>query len=225
MKVLLIALLLFAPGLQAQVHTGTLEASDPLLDGSRHYDSYPITVEMQQQVTVRMTSQEFDTYLIVRGPDGAEFINDDFESMSVSQVDFVAPAAGEWTVMASGFGTDALGSYELEITLGGVGQIETIAGRLDPSDPMALKGEYYDEHSIEVGDDGEFVLELEAYGFDGYLVAESPSGERWRNDDADRVSLSRIGPLSGMGTWTVYVTTSFEEQVGAYDLRIIRFPQ
>jgi hypothetical protein len=181
-------------------------------------------VGLQQQVTVRMTSAEFDTYLIVRGPDGTEFVNDDFESMSVSQVDFVAPVAGEWTVMASGFDSDALGAYELEITFGGVGEVETISGRLDPSDSVALKGEYYDTYTIEISGDGDFVLELQSYGFDGYLVAESPSGERWRNDDAEDISLSRIGPLSGAGTWTVYVTTSFEEQVGAYDLRVIRFP-
>lgn len=224
MRILLVASLLLAAGLPGQTFTGTLEATDPLLEGTRHYDAYPITVEQQQQVTVRMTSPAFDTYLVVRGPDGTEFVNDDFESMSVSQVDFIAPVAGEWTVMASGFGSDALGAYELEVTLGGIGQIETISGRLDPNDSVALKGEYYDTHVIPIEGDGAFVVELESYGFDGYLVAVSPSGASTRNDDAGDMSLSRVGPLSGAGMWTIHVTTSYEGQVGAYDLRIIRFP-
>lgn len=223
MKVFLIAALLLGAA-APQMFTGTLEATDPLLEGARHYDAYPIAVEQQQQVTVRMTSSEFDTYLVVRGPDGSEFVNDDFESTSVSQVDFIAPVAGEWTVMAAGFGTEALGNYQLEVTLGGIGQIETISGRLDPNDSVALKGEYYDTHVIQIDGDGSFVVELEAYGFDGYLVAVSPSGESWRNDDAGDISMSRVGPLNGAGTWTIHVTTSYEGQVGAYDLKVIRFP-
>ena len=54
-------------------------------------------------------------------------------------------------------------------------------------------------------------------------MARSPAGETWRNDDADSMEQSRIGPLSGVGEWTVYVTTSYPGGVGAYDLEVIRF--
>ena len=218
---LTVSMLAAAPG---QSFSGVLESSDPVWEDSRHYDAYTVEVEQNQQVTVSMESAEFDTYLIVRGPDGTTFTNDDFEGTNSSQVQFLALAGGKWTIMASAFGTEAGGSYSVEVTLGAVGEVEVIDGRLDPSDAQALKGEYYDAHVVEIGDERPFTVELISYGFDGYLVVQAAGGETWRNDDTDSMNVSRVGPLSGAGTWTVTVTTSSPEQMGAYDLRIIRFP-
>ena len=131
---------------------------------------------------------------------------------------------GEWAILASAFTMDLGGAYTIEVTLGGIAEMETISGRLDPSDEEALKGEYYDTHTIEIADETPFTLELVAFGFDGYLVARSPDGQVWRNDDAGDASLSRIGSLSGAGTWTVTATTRFAGEVGAYDLHVIRVP-
>lgn len=217
-------LLVLPAGIPGQSFTGVLDATDPLWQDTRHFDAYPITLEEGQAATVRMTSEEFDTYLIVRSPGGQELTNDDYESMSVSQLEFIASEAGEWTVMASAFNRDQGGSYTLEVTLGGIAEIETLSGRLDPSDTEAIKGEFYDTHEIEITDDGPFTLELECFGFDGFLVARSPDGETWRNDDADDPSRSRIGPVSGAGTWTIIVTSAYAGGVGAYDLNIIRVP-
>lgn len=210
--------------LPAQQFSGVLEETDSVHEGTRRYDSYSITVEAMQQVTVRMTSEEFDTYLIVRSPGGTTYSNDDHDGTSVSQVDFVASEGGQWEILASAFTMDLGGAYTIDVTLGGIAEIDELSGRLDPTDTETPKGEYYDTHTIEVGDETPFTLELVAYGFDGYLVARSPQGEVWRNDDAGDTSLSRIGPLAGAGSWTVYVTTSFAAQVGAYDLKVIRLP-
>lgn len=208
----------------AQSFSGVLASSDPVWESSRHYDTYTIEVAQNQQVTVHMTSSEFDTYLIVRGPDGTTYTNDDYESQSVSHLEFLATAAGNWMVMASAYDMQGAGSYTVDVTLGAVGEVETMSGRLDPTDPEALKGEYYDTHTIEVSDDRSFTVELTSFGFDGYLVVRSADGETWRNDDAESTTVSRIGPLSGVGTWTVIVTTASSDQVGAYDLKVIRFP-
>jgi len=208
----------------AQTFSGVLDANDPLWEDSRPYDSYTVQVEQFQQVTVRMESPAFDTYLIVRGPNDETYSNDDFESQSVSQVEFVAPSGGTWTILASAYSTDMGGAYTVEVTLGAKGDVRTIEGRLTPNDEESLKGEYFDTHSVEIDGNSPFTVELTSYGFDGYLVVRAPDGRTWRNDDADSTELSRVGPLSGAGTWTVFVTSSSAEQVGAYDLRIIRFP-
>ena len=54
----------------------------------------------------------------------------------------------------------------------------------------------------------------------------APSGQQWRNDDAGSTSLSRVENIVGApGNWTVDVTTVGPGQVGAYDLRVIVFPE
>ena len=68
------------------------------------------------------TSADFDTYLIVRSPKGSEFANDDFEGQGVSQVEFLAPEAGTWTVWASAYGPDMGGFAGLAATRGHFGE-------------------------------------------------------------------------------------------------------
>lgn len=224
MRVMLALLGVLAAAMPLQSFSGVLDASDPVVDDSRHYDAYTVTMEKRQQVTIRMSSSEFDTYLIARSPAGVTMTNDDFESQGVSQLEFLAPEGGKWTIMASAYDMQGSGSYTVEVTLGAIGDVETISGRLDPSDPEALKGEYHDIHTINVDDERPFTLELTSFGFDGYLVARSPDGQTWRNDDADSTARARIGPLMGAGAWTVTVTSAMAGEVGAYDLDIIRFP-
>jgi hypothetical protein len=172
-----------------------------------------------------MTSAAFDTYLVLRSPAGMETFNDDFEGSSVSQLEFLASEAGTWTVWASSYGSDMGGAYSLEINLGGTGKLETLSGRLDPSDTVALKGEYYDTHTIDRATADPFIVELTSLGFDGYLVVTAPSGQTWRNDDAGSQTLSRIGPIQGTGAWRINVTSVAAEEVGAYDVRIMTFPR
>lgn len=224
MRIFLALVVMFAAAALPQSFSGVLEASDPIVDDARHYDVYTVAMEKRQQVTIRMTSSEFDTYLIVRSPGGVTFTNDDFESQSVSQLEFLAPEAGKWTIMASAYDMSGSGSYTVDVTLGAIGEVETISGRLDPSDAEAIKGEYYDTHTIEVTDVRPFSIELSTFGFDGYLVVRSPDGQTYRNDDAESTTRSRVGPLTGSGTWTVMVTSAMAGEVGAYDLDIIRFP-
>jgi hypothetical protein len=223
MRIPVILLFVLAAALPQQTFTGVVELTDPIWEDTRHYDAFPIELAQHQHVAVHMTSEEFDTYLMLRAPSGLVMSNDDFEGVG-SRLDFIAPEAGEWTIMASAYATEAVGAYTVDVELGGIGEVETIAGRLDPSDAEAIKGEYYDTHLIQIDGDGPFTIELTAYGFDSFLVVRSPAGQTWRNDDADDISRSVVGPLSGAGEWTVHVTTAGPGGVGAYDLNVIRFP-
>lgn len=219
-----LSLLLLTAPLQAQSFEGVLEEGDSVFDEMRRYDAYPVTLAERQVVTAVMRSEEFDTYLIVRSPSGIELYNDDFEGTNSSRLEFMAPEGGPWSFMAASYDLSGAGAYELEVTLGGVGKSETTQGRLDPSDQVAIKGEYFDTHTIKMDSDDPFYIELVSFGFDGYLSVTSPSDERWRNDDAEDQTRSRVGPVSGKGTWTIYVTSLSADEVGAYDLNIIRIP-
>lgn len=218
--------LLAAPAV-AQTYSGALEPGDTAREFGELYDAYPFEAQEGQQVTVRLEGEpNLDTYLIVRSPSGTEWTNDDFEGNNVSQVSFVAGEAGTWNVWASAYNSEQRGTYTVVITPGGIAEVTTVSGRLDPSDTQSIKGEYYDTHTIDAPESGTFSVELVSYGFDGFLHVASPSGQHFRNDDAGSTTLSRIENLQGApGAWTVDVTTIGEGAVGAYDLRVLVFPE
>lgn len=158
----------------------------------------------------------------LRSPSGQEIINDDFESQSVSQVDAIATETGAWTIWASSYGSGMEGTYTLEVTRGRELEIETIEGRLDYRDSVALKGEHFDTITRELPGGGSYIFELISLGFDGYLVVTSPTGEVWRNDDSGSTNVSRVGPVSGTaGTWTIQATSLMAGEQGAYDLNVV----
>ncbi|MFT5515425.1 MAG: hypothetical protein ACI80V_001550 [Rhodothermales bacterium] len=223
---ILLPLLLLALPVAAQSITGSLGAADPTRGSGELYDVHTFQLDGPQQVTVRMESANFDTFLIVRSPSGIESTNDDFESQSVSQLEIWATESGEWTVWASQYSSEGMGAYSLSIQRGASAEVSVIQGRLDYADQVALKGEYFDTHSWDVPPASSVIVELLSLGFDGYLVVTSPTGEITRNDDSDSgsTSLSRVGPLSGGGKWRVDVTSNSPAEMGAYDLRLITIP-
>ncbi len=223
---LLASLVLVMAGAAAQAQTfeGSLSSRDQTRpDGGQPYDTYTFEAQAGQLVTVRMESDGFDTFLIVESPSGEASQNDDHPSGG-SQLDLLVAEAGEWTIKASSYSSDTQGDYTVTVEKGAVGQVEKTEGRLDARDQSSIKGEYYDVHEIQVGSGSQAYVELRSLGFDGYLAIRSPSGQLWRNDDAGSMARSLLGPLDGAaGTWTVYVTSVGAEEVGAYDLNIIRY--
>ncbi|GAB5535705.1 MAG: hypothetical protein Rubg2KO_19540 [Rubricoccaceae bacterium] len=214
--------LLLSSAPSAQTLSGQLGDTDPTRDNGAHYEIHEINVEMHEQISISMQSDDFDTYLIVRGPDGGEWINDDFEGDRNAYVEMIAEDGGTYTIWASGFGAQDMGEYTVTVDRMGVVEMDVTEGRLDYKDDQTIKGEFVDMHSIELAAGGTYVIELVSLGFDGFLYLKSPSGEEWRNDDAGTTSLSRIGPVEGeSGTWTVGITTIQANGVGAYDLRVI----
>lgn len=229
MKFFLLLFVVFAPSTFAQTYSGSLEETDPIRENGVYYDEHSFQAAENQMVTVRMTGEGFDTYLYVYPPSDQEpYANDDYEGVSISQVEFIARETGMYRIHAAGYSAGLTGDYEIQITLGDIADVETIEGRLVPGDEQALKGEFFDEHTVQGLRNGQITFELISYGFDGFLVVRSPSSEMYRNDDAMDMShngpmTSRIGPLDqAQGQWTVYVTSLSANEMGAYDLRMIR---
>lgn len=222
---LLFALLLFAAAapLSAQTYTGTLGPSSLRRAEGLPYDAYEVALDRGQKVTIRLDSEMFDTYLVVSGPGSARFENDDYGSTSTSLVEFVAPEAGTYAVWASAYAA-AEGTYTLVVTPGGIATVETLQGRLDPTDATLPKGERADTFERTISSGTPFDIELVSYGFDGYLAVQAPSGTWYRNDDAGDTTLARVSNLTPeAGTWRIIVTSASEAEFGAYDLRILTY--
>ncbi len=207
---------------------GVLYDSDRMQQG-KPYDAYTITASEGNEITVTMNGDGFDTYLIVKSPTGREWTNDDFGSTRVSQVQFNAPTSGTYTIWATAFSESGRGSYQVRTTETAATILFTESGRLDYEDEQLIKGEYYDSFTVTAPSSGEFYVELMPLGFNGFMRVTSPSGLRQSTDPygyyGDNRS-TRIGPFVGeRGTWTVEVTTSTANEVGAYDVRVIQMDE
>ncbi len=210
----------------AQINqSGQLAAGDLRRDTGELYDPYTFNASANQRITIDMRSTEFDTYLIVRAPDGTEFTNDDFDGTERSFLDMIAPQAGVYSVLASAYDEGLSGRYTISIELGSIGRsVAVVQGQLAESDPMLPKGEYVDTHTIQLAPGSDYFVELTTDGYDGYLSVMSPSQHYTRNDDAGDTTISRVGALAGeFGNWTVYVTSLSEGETGNYTLRVYAF--
>lgn len=200
---------------------GTLTDQDPVYaDRNAPMDTYSFSVRPGDEVTVTMSSDAFDTYLVVRGPGGGEWSNDDFGSTRVSQVQFNATAGGAYTILATAFSESGRGDYEVRTRSARPNVLSTVQGRLDYQDQQLVKGEYVDVLAVRSPSRGPFYVELRPLGFSGYLRVTSPAGVQTRATATYDARAIRVGPLqSEAGAWTVDVTSAGEgAQVGAYDL-------
>jgi len=101
--------------------SGTLSPTDciaPHRPGSRA-DLYTFNASLNQVVTIRMRSSQFDTYLFLVQPDGSTLLalNDDClgDGLNSCLYDVTLPVVGTYTIEATSFTTGATGSYSLEL--------------------------------------------------------------------------------------------------------------
>lgn len=98
-------------------HIGVLEAGDSRRADGEYFDRYLVELEAGQHVTVDMTSEEIDTYLILISPSYERYENDDFGDNTDSGLEMVVPESGEWEIQASSFSSETSGEYTVKITV------------------------------------------------------------------------------------------------------------
>ena len=222
-----LSLLLFV----ALVGLPSVLSAQPIIEGTLGEGAMSAThiykVERSGLIEISTINSDFDTVLRVTSSRGSVQESDDAAGMANgaevdSRVRMTAEVGDELTITVTPYSDFLSGpsAYQIHIALRNY-DIQTIEGRLVPSDERALKGEYYDLHTVEVGLTSSVTFEMLAYGLDGFLVVESPSGIRQSNDDSgdgtSRVEIMMPEP----GTWKIYATSYSPDEVGAYDLRIL----
>ncbi|MEM6328319.1 MAG: hypothetical protein AAF791_14485 [Bacteroidota bacterium] len=229
---------------------GLLTSSTPRVpltsnDAERPADAYSFQLADGQQVTVRMESSNFDTYLKVLRDGVFHARNDDFGgSRSVSQLDIRGP--GTFTVLAGAFSASAnTGAYSLAFTSSSDApppKADEPQTRLDgPGLPLGRSGGLYngeltdsdrdvpltinndrrkaDVHHIELNAGDTFVVTMESQSFDTYLKMERDGQFVARNDDAGSTRRSEIRHTASVGgTYVVYAGTFASTGRGSYQL-------
>jgi hypothetical protein len=150
---------------------GTLADGDSVLasDGSL-YDEYTFEGTTGQQVTISLVSSDFDTYLILLGPDGTVIDqNDDISSSNFnSELTVTLPVAGTYTVIANSYDNSGRGRYTLTVT---AGRVATTPPSTEPqSCPSSFGAGFYARITTD-GDD----LRVRATP-NGQIIGAIPNG-------------------------------------------------
>lgn len=218
------------PGTVLVEQSGTLGPGDSRLETGEFVDRFEVEVEVGQMLTADVTSDAFDTYVVIRSPGGIQTENDDFEGdVRRSYAEVAVDEPGTWVVWATSFEPGETGDYRIEVRTRDGGALAALdpgvrveAGRLEAGDDRLEGGEYRDTYTFEGSAGQHALLDLRSGDLDTYLILVSPSGRAFENDDfegdARRSVISET--LDEAGEYRVGVTSYSPGETGAYSLRI-----
>ena len=124
--------LLAAASASAQTYTGRLEAGDDTLASGEYVDEYEVVVSEGQEVSAVVTSDAFDTYVILVAASGAQAEDDDCTEGETTRscVTLVADEAGVVRVLVTSFAVGETGDYKVAVTVDGVAVAEDVGDGL-----------------------------------------------------------------------------------------------
>jgi hypothetical protein len=98
------------------VNSGTLAAGDQVAPDGSWYDEYPISGDIGDRYSITMVSDDFDAYLTVTSPSGAQSSDDDSGGGTNSRVELTISEGGTYRVWANTLRPGDTGDYTLTIT-------------------------------------------------------------------------------------------------------------
>ncbi|MDP8994453.1 MAG: caspase family protein [Pseudomonadota bacterium] len=220
--------------------TGVLTPSDSRRASGKFADDYLLSGRRGERVELRLSSEDFDPYLLVTGPDAFSIANDDDadgDGTLDSRLVISLPADGAYRVLVTSFRPGATGEYRLSaaapaagaalsqperaqaIALGG-----SVTGTLARGD-QAEGGHLVDRYRFSARRGQRVALELSSDDFDTMLSLRTPDGDVIDNDDsgprARPSTNSRIeAALAEDGDYLVTVTSFAAGATGKYRLSL-----
>jgi hypothetical protein len=185
-----------------------------------------------QRIDVRLRSDEFDAFLQLVPPATESFYrepltNDDDGGGTDSRVAAIAGVAGTWRAIVTAFDENE-GDYELDIELGSAGTVQNVERRtLGSADSVSMKGRRYAVYPLTLPGQSELLVELVSDEFEPYVIAVSPSGERFTSEATSEGGIARVEvPGAEAGRWRVLATqdATSEETTGSFAMRMIHSP-
>lgn len=100
-------------------YSGELNEGDFQLTKGEYYERYELMFEEHQNVTLTLTSEDFDAFLILQSPSGEIYTNDDFDENTNAKLEVVVTSEerGKWIVYATSLDASKVGHYSLTVSL------------------------------------------------------------------------------------------------------------
>ena len=223
---------------------GELTPNDIQRQSGKYEDVYTVQARRGERLDLRLSSEDFDPYLVVTGPQGFTLTNDDEAGgqSTNSRLVLEFPADGAYRVSVTTFRPGETGAYRLlaatpaaGVAISTVERAEPIAlgatvrGSLGQGDAQLSSGEYSDRYRFTARRGQRIRAEVNADKFDTYLILRRPDGSQDDNDDtvADgRTSTnSRIDTvLAEDGEYVLSVTSYRPGETGEYRLSLAPSP-
>ncbi len=236
------------PTPSAATQSGTLGEGDGQLQSGEFVDRFDVQLQAGQRLELALSSTEFDTYLIVRGPDGTQQQNDDIQSGNTnSALSYAVQQSGLHQVLVTSYRPGETGAYTLQATgaaLVAAGApaanpanpgtnpgtnppaatpgLDRRTGALAQGDSQLDSGEFSDRHEITLPPHASVRIQLQSREFDTYLIVRDPSGHAQDNDDVtpgNTDSALDVRTTAG-GAYTVVVTSYRPGETGNYELLV-----
>lgn len=222
-----------------QPFSGMLTSSSPRTPKGAWYDSLEVPVEMGRPLRISVTGGvEFSEFgLALETPSGRRALQRFSDGTGRTELGFVPDEGGTHTLFVfSEFPieteSEPYSGFIFTGEEGATSEGEVVldeSGALTSDDAQMVTGEYYRSYDVPLQGVGGLRFELSADDFDTFLVVESPTGARYSNDDAELGGVTwasiceiAVSPEDVEGTWTVYVTSYSEGEVGAFRLMVRR---
>ncbi|HEX6587731.1 MAG TPA: PPC domain-containing protein [Longimicrobiales bacterium] len=217
--------------------TGTIDSSDPTWGGDRRFDAYAFQANEGDRVIIRLTSEDFDPYLVVGTESGGLFDalaqDDDGGDELDSRIRFTAPRTGTYRILAQAYAEYGVGEYVLSLEsftpsaeTGTLSVGIPVDGFLSDEDSYDdAEQSFFDEYAFQAEAGRRYSITMRSEAFDSYLVLGTGSGfdfeEISRNDDSGAGYDSRIvfSPETS-GAYTVRATSFGGEAAGAYVIEV-----
>ena len=221
----------------ADMRHGQLEQGDAIAEDGSYYDEYTFSARDGDPINIFLSSDDFDTYLVLITPSGDELNDDDGGEGTNSRLSFDAES-GEYSVMANSYDEGETGRYDIEVEGGsdfseasGGGSSRDdyddeedefdVVGYLEEGDEVAEDGSYYDEYTCSARRGNEIEIMLSSDDFDTYLVVITPSGDELNDDDGGEGTNSSLSfEAEETGEYTVIANSYEAGDAGRYLLEI-----
>ena len=231
-----------APG---QSVAGELTPNDSQRRSGKYEDSFTLQGQSGQRVDLRLSSDDFDSYLVVTGPGGYSLSNDDEPGggdSTHSRLTLQLPADGAYRVAVSTFRPGETGRYRLQASVPPAGAAiataepaepiaigASVQGRLEQGDGRLASGEFADRYRFTARRGQRIRAEVSAGKFDTYLMLRRPDGSQDDNDDtivdSETSTDSRIDTvLAEDGDYVLVVTSYQPGETGEYRLSLAPSP-
>lgn len=229
------------PGGQVQ---GELARGDDRLDSGEFMDVYEIQGRAGETLRATMRSDEFDTYLMIRGPGGFSEDNDDADGDGTnSALDVRLPANGIYRISATSYEPGESGRYVLRLdgagqrgpgglggsqanTGGGALRLDgTTGGALSQGDRRLTSGEFADDWTLPVRRGETYTVSLSSTEFDTYLMLRGGGLSDDNDDDTGQrgTTNSRLTFTATADGEVGIAATSFQPgEVGRYQIAVER---
>ncbi len=214
---------------------GSLAKGDETLRTGEYVDAHDFEGRPGQHLQLDLTSDDFDTYVILKDPAGDQSENDDADRPGHSAIEADLTESGTYQVLVTSYEVGETGDYELSVDLGGTATPTSrsrdvaalpiggeMTGTLAQGDGQIGSGEFRDLYVFDGAAGQSIVVDMSSSDFDTYLRLVTPDGESIENDDHEgSTSQSHIElTLQETGRYRILATSYEAGQTGAYDISL-----